>query len=253
MEEKLNAVSKFSSGDCDCSYDVICSFLVDCTFLILPSEHLSDISNERNLSEQTESDVSSNEDTNLIQRSTENYPRISEGTARTEEKRPKILEIPTSNRNTTCDVFVIRNIKNSKHNELRWLEDDPSTSSSLLEMGFEVMKKPGFEKKIHILIRKKKGCDKQPLQVNFEIMSHSKPPTPFVRNFEIVDEITKIITFRYSFITFQSKEKKFLDKNGNVVVQCTVEKPLCTVSDFRCTLIFLIFIVLLCISVSILV
>ena len=222
MEEKLNAVSKFSSGDYDCSYDVICNFLSDDNFLILPYDQLSDISNEGNLSEQTESDFSSNDDTKSIQRSTENSRRSSEETSKCVQKGLKSLENPNSNQKTTCDVFVIQNIKNSKYNEMRWVNDYPSTCPSVLQMGFAVIKKPRDEKNIHIMIGKKKDCNKIPLQVKLEIINHSKRQAPFARIVDLIDETAEIVVIPYSDITFQSKEKKFLDKNGNVVVECTV-------------------------------
>ena len=250
MEEKLNNVSKFSSGDYDCSYDVICNFLDDDSFMILPSDQFKDISNERTLSEQIEPEVNSSDDTLSFHRSTEKSPR-------NPEEPSRCLESLTSNQKTTCYVFVIQNIKNSKRNELRWLNDDPSLSSSILQMGFAVIKKPGIKKQIHLLIRKKKGCDRQPLQVKLEIIDHSKPPTPFALTVDLIDESAEIVVLPYSFIMFQSKGKKLLDKNGNVVVQCTVDnkdfarltsRKKKLVGEF-CVIIFLILIFLICLYV----
>ena len=225
MDEKLNKVSNFSNGDCDCSYEIINSFLDDQNFLILPSDRFCDRSRERKMSEQTEPDVISNDDTFSIHTGAENFSTNPEEPSRCDDKRPQILEYTPSYQDVKCDLFVIRDIKNSKSNKVRWLNQDPRTDPSEVHLGFSVKKKAGFERELVIFIRKKALYDEKPMQVLINITNHSKKPQlTMAQGTELSGDSIKSLRFSYSVITDRSKQNSFLDKNGNVEIQCIVQK-----------------------------
>ena len=219
--KQLEALKKFSSGDCDCSYDEVRQFLDDYELLSL----LSDQNGNRS---------------NVIKLDALLTPEL---------KVSGETSFSRNQDNSACfctrHLFVFPNIQKLKLNEQKWLRIVPTTGPSVFQIGLAVNQKPGIEKHLQILIKKTVSCDKKPLQIMMEIMNQSSTPQSVLRQkVDLFDDSDQSMCVLYKTLMNRSKQNSFLDKKGNLMVQCIVNTRIPEKTNENCTLITYEFILL---------
>ena len=157
----------------------------------------------------------------------------------------------------TRHSVLIKDIKNLKPNEhkltVEFLKELPT-----LEVEFTVVKEPGIEKVLEIVIRQKERINEKPRLVFVEIINHSSNLQGVLREKRaLIGGSAQYLHFSYATIMERSKHNHFLDKNGEMLLQFTLHNDTFDVSrrslasllkkfPFRKTIFFFVMLFVIC-------